>query len=94
MNKALIALIALMLIAGAAYAAADSAKKIGEPVTTVVESAGTTVEGAAEGTIETLNLEKNNPITTAVNTTAKTAENTVKTATFQKVEKTDMSCAK
>ena len=81
MNKAILVVIALMLVAGMAYAASD------DPVTTMVKSTTSTVTTAAEGTVATLNVAENNPVTTAVETTGKVAEDSVKTVTFQKVEK-------
>ena len=85
MKKLLVVVLALAFVAGAAYAA-DEAKKALEPVSTVVVSTGDTVYNAAEGTVETLDLSKN-PIVTAAETTKKVAEDSVKTVTFQKVEK-------
>ena len=81
MKKAILAVIALMLVAGMAYAASD------DPVTTVVKSTTSTVTTAAEGTVATLDVAQNNPVTTAVEATGKVAEDGVKTVTFQKVEK-------
>lgn len=86
MKKVLIAIMIVALAAGIVYAA-DQAKKVGEPVTTVATSTGTTVHNVAQGTVDTLNVSKNNPVVTAVETTGQAAEDSVKTATFQKVEK-------
>ena len=85
MKKLFVVVLAIAFIASAAYAG-DQAKKALEPVSTVVNSTGATVNNAAEGTVETLDLSKN-PIVTAVETTGKAAEETVKTVTFQKVSK-------
>ena len=82
MNKAIIVVIALMLVAGMAYAASD------DPVTTVVKSTGNTLVTAADGTVATLDVAENNPVTTAIETTGKVAEDSIKTVTFQKVDKT------
>lgn len=83
MGKAILVVVALMMVAGMACAAGD------DPVTTVVKSTGNTVATAAEGTAATLNVAENNPVTTAVEATGKVAEDSVKTVTFQKVEKTN-----
>jgi len=85
MKKLLVVVLALAFVAGAAYAG-EQAKKIAEPVTTVVESTGTTVANVAEGTVETLDLNKN-PVVTAGKTTKNVVEDTAKTVTFQKVDK-------
>ncbi len=85
MKKLLIVVLALAFVAGAAYAG-DQAKKVGEPVTTVVESTGTTVSNVAEGTVETLDVNKN-PVITVAKTTKNVVEDTAKTITFQKVDK-------
>jgi len=85
MKKLLMVVIALALVAGFAYAA-DQAKKVLEPVTTVVEDTGVVANTAAQGTIDTLNLN-NNPITTAAEVTKTVVEETAKTVTFQKVDK-------
>ena len=85
MKKLLVVVIALAFVAGAAYAA-DQAKKIAEPVSTVVTSTGTTVHNVAEGTAETLDLNKN-PVVTVTKTTKNVVEDTAKTVTFQKVDK-------
>ena len=85
MKKLLVVVLALAFVASAAYAV-DQAKKALEPVGTVLNSTGTTVNNAAEGTVETLDLNKN-PIVTATETTKKVAEDSVKTVTFRKVEK-------
>ena len=85
MKKLLVVLLALAFIAGAAYAG-DQAKKVGEPVTTVVTSTGTTVHNVAEGTVETLDANKN-PVVTVAKTTKNVVEDTAKTVTFQKVDK-------
>lgn len=87
MNKIVMVALALALASGIAYAA-DQAKKLGEPVTTVVEDTGAVAETAVQGTVDTLNVAENNPVTTAADTTVKVAEGTVKTATFQKVDRT------
>ena len=83
MKKLLVVVVALAFIAGAAYAA-DQAKKVLEPVTTVVTSTGATVVNAADGTVKVLD-PNGNPVVTAVNTTGKAAEDSVKTVTLQKV---------
>lgn len=85
MKKLLVVVLALAFIAGAAYAG-DQAKKALEPVTTMVNSTGQTVANAAQGTINTANVVEDNPVTTAVEATGKAAEDTIKTATFQKVD--------
>jgi hypothetical protein len=86
MKKLMVVVIALAFIAGAAYAADDNVKKALEPVSTMVTSAGQTVVNAATGTVNTANVVEDNPVTTAVEVTGKAAEDTVKTATFQKVD--------
>lgn len=83
MKKALLIVVGLMLVAGMAHAASD------DPVTTVVKSTANTVATAGEGTAATLNVAENNPVTTAVEATGKVAEDSVKTVTFQKVEKSN-----
>lgn len=87
MKKLVLVVMALILAAGMAYAA-DQAKKVAEPVTTVVEDTGAVVETAAQGVVDTVNVKENkNPVKTAVNSTAKVAEAGVKTVTLQKVKK-------
>ena len=85
MKKLLVVVLALAFVAGAAYAA-DQAKKVAEPLTTVVTSTGTTVHNVAEGTVETLDVNKN-PVITVAKTTKNVVEDTAKTVTFQKVDK-------
>ena len=85
MKKLLVVVIALAFIAGVAYAA-DQAKKVGEPLTTVVTSTGTAVNNVATGTVETLDVNKN-PVVTVTKTTKNAVEDTAKTVTFQKVAK-------
>ena len=88
MKKILVVLVAIAFVAGAAYAAEEALKASVEPVKTVADSTVATVGNAGQGVVDTLNIEKNNPVTTAVESTAKVAEDSVKTVTFQKVEKT------
>ena len=85
MKKLLVVLMVLAFVAGAAYAG-DQANKVLEPVKTVVTSTGTTVTNVAEGTVETLDVNKN-PVITVAKTTKNVVEDTAKTATFQKVAK-------
>jgi len=85
MKKIFMIALVLALAAGAAYAVSMENDKY-EPVSTVVSDTGEVVKTAAEGTVETLDLEKN-PIVTVTDTTVKVAKNTVKTATFQKIDK-------
>ena len=87
MRKILVVVMALAFIAGMAYAA-EGKKSITEPVSMTAENAGAVVETAAQGVADTVNVEKNNPVTTAVESTAKVAEAGAKTATLQKVGKT------
>jgi len=86
MKKIFMIALVLALAAGAVYAA-EATKDKYAPVSTVVTDTGEVVKTAAEGTVETLDLN-NNPIVTATETTVKVAEGTVKTATFQKIDKT------
>lgn len=88
MKKILIVLVAIAFVAGAAYAAEKVTKAVAEPVKTVAQSTVSTVGNAGQGVVDTLNIEKNNPVTTAVESTAKVAEDSVKTVTFQKVDQT------
>jgi len=85
MKKLLVVVLALAFVAGAAYAG-DQAKKALEPVSTMVESTGQTVSNVAEGTVETLDVNKN-PVVTVAKTTKNVVEDTAKTVTFQKVDK-------
>jgi len=85
MKKLLVVVLALAFVAGVAYAG-NQAKKVGEPVTTVVESTGQTVSNVAEGTVETLDVNKN-PIVTVAKTTKNVVTDTAQTVTFQKVDK-------
>lgn len=86
MKKIFMIALVLALAAGVAYAA-EKAKDKYEPVSTVVSDTGEVVKTAAEGSVETLDLSKN-PIVTATDTTVKVAEDSVKTVTLQKIDKT------
>lgn len=90
MKKLLVAVVAVVFAAGLVYAA-EGAKKELEPVSTIVNDTGEVVKTAVEGTAATLDISKNNPVTTAVETTGKVAEDTVKTVTLQKIDKNTKS---
>ena len=85
MKKALIVAMAIAFVAGAVYAAEEASKSL-EPVSTLVSDTGKVITTAAEGTAETLDIGKNNPVTAAVETTGKVAEGSIKTATFQEID--------
>lgn len=85
MKKVLIVVMMMAFVAGVVYAA-DQAASGPEPVSKVVSDTGKVIATAAEGTAATLDIGKNNPVTTAVETTGKVAEGAVKTATFQEVD--------
>jgi len=84
MKKVLMIVMVLGFVAGIAYATEEAAKT-SEPVSTVVSDAGKVVATAAEGTAATLDIVNNNPVDTAVETTGKVAEDSVKTITLQDV---------
>lgn len=86
MKKLLVVIMALAFAAGMAYAA-EGKKAVMEPVTTIVDDTGATVETAAEGVVDTASINRNEPVTTAVKSTVKVAEAGVKTVTLQKVDK-------
>ena len=69
-------------LASAAQGTKDSLK----PISTVVKDTGVVVKKAAVGTADTLNIEKNNPVTTAVDTVADVADASVKTVTLQDID--------
>ena len=85
MKKIFMAVLVLVLAAGTVYAV-EAKKDKYAPVSTVVSDTGEVAKTAAEGTVETLDLNKN-PIVTATNTTVKVAEGSVKTVTLQKIDK-------
>ncbi|MDD5496188.1 MAG: hypothetical protein PHP46_03690 [Candidatus Omnitrophica bacterium] len=86
MKKLVVLVMALAFACGLAYAA-DSDEGRFEPVQTFAEDTGDVVQTAAQGVVDTVNVQKNNPVTTAAKATADVAEGTVKTATFQKIDK-------
>jgi len=86
MKKLLVVAVALAFAAGLAYAAEGTKDKL-EPISTVVNDTGEVVKTAVEGTAATLDISKNNPATTAAETTGKVVEGTVKTVTLQKIDK-------
>lgn len=85
MKKLLMLAMILGFVAGAVYAA-EEAVSVPEPVSTVLSDTGKVITTAAEGTAETLDIGKNNPVTTAVETTGKVAVDSVKTVTFQEID--------
>lgn len=65
---------------------AHQGKRVIEPVETMAKSTGNTVTNVAEGVVETFDVN-GNPIVTVAKTTKNVAEDSVKTVTFQKVDK-------
>ena len=90
MKKLLAILIALTFVAGMAYAS-EGEKCSSNPVKTMVDDTGKVIKTTAEGVADTLDVPKNEPITTAVKATGKVAEQSVKTVTFQKIDDTSKS---
>ncbi len=85
MKKLLILAMILGFVAGAVYAAEEAESGL-EPISTVVSDTGKVIATAAEGTAATLDIGENNPVTTAVETTGKVAEESIKTVTLQEIE--------
>lgn len=87
MKQLLAVLVVLAFVAGFAYAANENKGSEYEPVKTLAEDTGAVVQTAAQGVADTVNVQKNNPVTTAVEATGKVAEEGVKTVTLQKTGK-------